>query len=99
MKILAIDTSCDETSAAVCENDRVLSNIISSQIDLHKKWRGVVPIIAKRAHQKNIDPVISLALKRARVKMKDIDIFAVSLFKLFELSFPHKKLLNIAPII
>ncbi len=79
MKILAVDTSCDETSASVCENDRVLSNIISSQVDLHKKWRGVVPIIAKRAHQERIDPVIELALKRAKVKIDDIDVFTVTI--------------------
>lgn len=79
MKILAIDTSCDETSASICENDRVLSNIVSSQVDLHAKWRGVVPIIAKRAHQERIAPVIDLALKRARVGIEDIDIFAVTI--------------------
>ncbi len=79
MKILAIDTSCDETSASVCDDDRVLSNIVSSQIDLHAKWRGIVPIIAKRAHQERIDPVIELALKRARVRLEDIDVFAVSI--------------------
>jgi len=79
MKILAIDTSCDETSASVCENDRVLSNIVYSQVDLHKKWRGVVPIIAKRAHQERITPVIELALKRAKVKIGDIDFFAVTI--------------------
>ena len=78
MKILAVDTSCDETSAAVCENDRVLSNVVSSQVDLHKKWRGVVPIIAKRAHQERIEPVIELALKRAKLRLDDIDIFAVT---------------------
>ena len=79
MKILAVDTSCDETSASVCDNDWVLSNIVFSQIDLHKKWRGVVPIIAKRAHQERIDPVIDLALKRARLGIEDIDIFAVTI--------------------
>lgn len=79
MKILAIDTSCDETSVSVCENDKILSNVVFSQIDLHAKWRGVVPIIAKRAHQERIDPVIELALKRARVKIEDIDIFSVTI--------------------
>lgn len=78
MKILAIDTSCDETSAAVCEDDKVLSNIVSSQVDLHAKWRGVVPIIAKRAHQERIDPVINLALKRAKTRIEDIDVFGVT---------------------
>ncbi len=79
MKILAIDTSCDETSASVCKNDKVLSNVVSSQVDLHAKWRGVVPIIAKRAHQERIVPVIDLALKRARVGIEDIDVFAVTI--------------------
>lgn len=78
MNILAVDTSCDETSASVCKNDWVLSNIVSSQIDLHKKWRGVVPIIAKRAHKEKIGPVIDLALKRAGLKIEKIDIFAVT---------------------
>jgi N6-L-threonylcarbamoyladenine synthase len=78
MKILAIDTSCDETSASVCKNDWVLSNIVSSQVDLHKKWRGVVPIIAKRAHKERIEPVVDLALKRARLKIEQIDAFAVT---------------------
>ncbi|MFA4827434.1 MAG: tRNA (adenosine(37)-N6)-threonylcarbamoyltransferase complex transferase subunit TsaD [Candidatus Shapirobacteria bacterium] len=66
MKILAIETSCDDTCAAVLEDDRVLSSVISSQIDLHKKWGGVVPDIAKRAHQERIGPVIMEALKRAK---------------------------------
>lgn len=65
MKILAIETSCDDTAVAVLENDRVLSSIVSSQIDLHKKWGGVVPDVAKRAHQDRIKPVIAEALKRA----------------------------------
>jgi len=63
MKILAIETSCDDTCAAVLENDCLLSNVISSQTDLHAKWGGVVPDIAKRAHMENIEPVIAEALK------------------------------------
>ncbi|MFZ2152616.1 MAG: tRNA (adenosine(37)-N6)-threonylcarbamoyltransferase complex transferase subunit TsaD [Microgenomates group bacterium] len=66
MKILAIETSCDDTCAAVLENDRVISNVISSQTDLHKDWGGVVPDIAKRAHQARILPVIMTALKRSQ---------------------------------
>jgi len=66
MKILAIETSCDDTCAAVLDNDRVLSNVISSQTDLHAKWGGVVPDIAKRAHQERIEAVIAEALKRAK---------------------------------
>jgi N6-L-threonylcarbamoyladenine synthase len=66
MKILAIETSCDDTCAAVLENDRVLSNVISSQTDLHAKWGGVVPDIAKRAHESRINAVIAEALIRSK---------------------------------
>jgi N6-L-threonylcarbamoyladenine synthase len=79
MKILAIETSCDDTCAAVLENDRILSNVISSQIDLHAKWGGVVPDIAKRAHMERINPVIMEALKKAKVKIEEIDVIGVSL--------------------
>jgi len=65
MKILAIETSCDDTCAAVLENDKILSNVISSQTDLHSKWGGVVPNIAKRAHTERIEPVIIEALIRS----------------------------------
>ena len=78
MMILAIETSCDDTCAAVLENTRVLANVVSSQTDLHKEWGGVVPDIAKRAHQARIMPVIMTALKRARVKIEDIDVIAVT---------------------
>ena len=67
MKILAIETSCDDTCAAVLENDRVLANVISSQTDLHAKWGGVVPDIAKRAHQERIEPVIAEAILRSQI--------------------------------
>ncbi len=66
MKILAIETSCDDTCAAILENDRVLSNVISSQTDLHANWGGVVPDIAKRAHLERIDAVIAEALIRSQ---------------------------------
>lgn len=78
MNILAIETSCDDTCAAVLIDDRVLSNVVSSQTDLHAKWGGVVPDIAKRAHQARIGPVVETALKRARMKIKDIEIIAVT---------------------
>ncbi len=67
MKILAIETSCDDTCAAVLDNDRVLSNVISSQTDLHAKWGGVVPDIAKRAHQERIEAVIAEAILRSNL--------------------------------
>lgn len=65
--ILAIDTSCDETSAAVACGRRVLSNVISSQINIHKKYGGVYPALAKRAHEERIGFVVEEALRRAKV--------------------------------
>ena len=78
MFILSVDTSADETSASVTNGRRVLSNVIYSQINLHKKWGGIVPDIAKRAHQQRIDGVINLALRRAKVTFKDIDFLAIT---------------------
>lgn len=76
---LAIDTSCDDTSVAVLCNDRVLANIVSSQIDIHKGWGGVVPNLAKRAHQEMIDSCVDLALKRSGLKdIKKINVIAVT---------------------
>jgi len=65
--ILAIETSCDETSAAVVCGQRILSNIVASQADLHRKWGGVVPEAAARAHVEAIVPVIDEALRAAGV--------------------------------
>lgn len=79
INILAIESSCDETAAAVVNNGRkVLSNIISSQIDLHKLYGGVVPEIASRKHIEKINQVIEEALKEAEVTLKDIDAVAVT---------------------
>ena len=79
IKILAIESSCDETAAAVVEDGRkVLSNIISSQIDLHTIYGGVVPEIASRKHIENINFVIKDALKEANVTFDDIDAIAVT---------------------
>ncbi len=78
MYILAIDTSCDETSVAVSKDTTILSNIISSQVELHKPFGGVVPSVAKRAHQERIDLVIQKALKTAKLSSHDIDVFAVT---------------------
>lgn len=75
MKTLAIESSCDETSVAILENGRdVLSNIIASQIDTHKKYGGVVPEIASRQHVEAINTVIKEALEEAKVKLDDIDL-------------------------
>ena len=73
--ILGIESSCDETSAAVLKDDRVLSNIIANQ-EIHKKFNGVVPELASREHQKNIIPVVIEALNKARIEKKDLDAIA-----------------------
>ena len=77
--ILGIESSCDETAAAVVKNGReVLSNIISSQIVIHRKFGGVVPEIASRKHIENIMPVIDEALQQANLTLDDIDAVAVT---------------------
>lgn len=77
--ILAIETSCDESAAAVVKNGReVLSNIISSQIELHKLYGGVVPEIASRKHIEKINQVIEEALSEAKVTLQDIDAIGVT---------------------
>ncbi len=77
--ILGIESSCDETSVAVVKNGReVLSCVISSQIDIHKLYGGVVPEIASRNHVMNIDGVYKQALEQAKVTIDDIDAIAVT---------------------
>ena len=77
--ILAIESSCDETAAAVVKNGRtVLSSVINSQIDIHTLYGGVVPEIASRKHIENINPVIELALKQADVTLDDITAIGVT---------------------
>ncbi|MDF2820968.1 MAG: gcp [Clostridiales bacterium] len=79
INILAIESSCDETAAAVVRNGReVLSNIISSQIDIHKLYGGVVPEIASRKHIEKINQVIEEALLEAAMTLEDIDAIAVT---------------------
>jgi len=78
MLTLGIETSCDETAAAVLRDDKVLSNIVSSQIDIHKKYGGVVPELASREHLKNLMPIIREALGEAKVSLKEIDLIAVT---------------------
>ncbi|QSX07010.1 tRNA (adenosine(37)-N6)-threonylcarbamoyltransferase complex transferase subunit TsaD [Sedimentibacter sp. zth1] len=79
INILAIESSCDETAAAVVRNGReVFSNVISTQIDIHKKYGGVVPEVASRKHIENIDTVIKDALDEANVGIEDIDAVAVT---------------------
>jgi N6-L-threonylcarbamoyladenine synthase len=79
MKILAIDTATDETSAAVTENHTVLSNIVWSQASLHAEFGGVYPTLAQREHRERIDFVIQKALKQAKVKIDEIDAIAVTI--------------------
>ena len=79
MKILAIESSCDETAAAVVEDGRkVLSNVVSSQVQEHKIYGGVVPEIASRRHAEAISSVVSKALSDAEVTLQDIDALAVT---------------------
>lgn len=79
MKILAIESSCDETAAAVVENGRtVLSNVVSTQIEKHKIFGGVVPEIASRLHTENISAVVEKALQDANCTISDVDAVAVT---------------------
>lgn len=93
MKILGIETSCDETAIAILEINppsrkaseghlgqiKVLSNIVSSQVKIHAPYGGVVPSLAAREHEKNLKPVFEKALKEAGVKMAEIDLIAVTI--------------------
>jgi N6-L-threonylcarbamoyladenine synthase len=76
--ILAIETSCDETSAAIIVEDTVLSNVISSQIAMHEKWGGIVPEAAARAHLESILPVIQSALSEAQLDLPTIQAISVT---------------------
>jgi len=78
MKILAIDTSTDETSVAVTEDTHIISNVIWSQAVLHSKWGGVVPALARLEHQKRINWVVQQALKRSKSQPNQIDAIAVT---------------------
>src|SRR5690606_23413844 len=73
--VLAIESSCDDTAAAVLKNDKVLSNVVARQA-VHEEYGGVVPELASRAHQQNIVPVIDVALSKAGVKREDLNAVA-----------------------
>lgn len=73
--ILAIESSCDDTACAVCQDGRILSNFIANQ-DVHEKYGGVVPELASRAHMQNIVPVVDTAIKNAGITLSGIDAFA-----------------------
>ena len=79
MLVLGIETSCDETAAAVVEDgQKILSNVIASQHEIHSKYGGIVPELASRRHVENMPPVINEALSRAGLSLKEIDLFAVT---------------------
>lgn len=77
--ILGIESSCDETAAAIVRNDtEVLANVVSSQIDVHREFGGVVPEVASRIHVENISAIIEAALKAAKLSVADVDAIAVT---------------------
>lgn len=78
LTILAIETSCDETAVAIIKGKKVLSNVISSQIDIHKRYGGVVPEIASRNHASAIKNVVQMALDEAKISLEKIDMIAVT---------------------
>lgn len=78
MLILGIESSCDDTSAAVLRKDVVLSNLLSSQDDIHSKFGGVVPELASRQHLHAINPIVQAALLKAGVQLTDIELIAAT---------------------
>ena len=78
-RILGIESSCDETAAAVVENGRlILSNVVASQVDLHAQFGGIFPEVASRQHIRTIYPVIEGALQQAHLTLKDVDAIAIT---------------------
>ena len=73
--ILAIESSCDDTAAAVLQNDKVLSNVVANQL-IHTQYGGVVPELASRAHQQNIVPVVDAALRKANIQKEQLSAIA-----------------------
>ena len=78
MTLLALETSCDETSAAVVRDGKILSNVVSSQIELHAEYGGVVPELAAREHLKNLLPVAQSALREAGISSAQLDAVAAT---------------------
>ena len=76
--ILAIESSCDETSVAITKDGKLLSNVVSTQIEVHRKYGGVMPEIASRLHAENIGVVLKEAVEQANIKLEDVDAFAVT---------------------
>jgi N6-L-threonylcarbamoyladenine synthase len=80
VKILGIETSCDETAAAVVEDsEKILSNVVSSQVDIHRRYGGIVPEVASRQHLLTILPVLESAMVDAKISWSDIDAVAVTI--------------------
>jgi N6-L-threonylcarbamoyladenine synthase len=78
MYILGIETSCDETSCAILDNYKVLSNVTISSLKEHKKYGGIIPEIATRAHLKNIDKILKVAIDKSKIPLKKIDLISVT---------------------
>ena len=79
MPLLAIETTCDETAAAVVSRSRqILSSVVASQEQIHARWHGVVPEVASRAHVERIVPVIDEAIERSGVRRADLEAVAVA---------------------
>ena len=76
--ILAIESSCDETGCAIIRGNKLLSNVVSTQIEVHQKYGGVMPEIASRLHLENILVVINEALVKANVTLEELDAIAVT---------------------
>jgi N6-L-threonylcarbamoyladenine synthase len=79
MRVLGLETSCDETAAAVVEDGRrALSDVVSTQVDIHRRWGGVVPELASRNHVVQVLPVVDAALERAGLSLDAVDLIAVT---------------------
>jgi N6-L-threonylcarbamoyladenine synthase len=78
MLTLGIETSCDETAAALVKGSRTLSSVVATQHDVHARFGGVVPEIASRAHLEALLPVLQASLKKAGISLKQIDLVTVS---------------------
>src|SRR5271167_3679050 len=79
IKILGIESSCDETAAAViADGRRILSSVVASQIDIHRKYGGVVPELASREHLRQIVPVVREAMEQSGLKFSDLDAIGVT---------------------